>query len=123
MSSEIQSSLDAAALCKMADRKQIVGGIVDGPLAYDNAVSVESARARGVESPVAGQADILVVPDLETGAMLVKQLEYLAEAQGAGIVVGGRVPVVPTSRAFGSLPHVASCALALLLAHHRKSRP
>jgi phosphate acetyltransferase len=122
--SGINSTLDAAAICKMADRKQITGGLVDGPLSFDNAVSPDSARTKGVVSPVAGQADILVVPDLESGTMLVKQLEYLAEARNAGIVVGARVPVVLTSRAYGSLAHVASCALALLMVHHRrKSRP
>jgi phosphate acetyltransferase len=103
----------------MADRRQITGGLVDGPLAFDNAVSSAAARSRGVVSTVAGQADILVVPDLESGNMLVKQLEYLAEAQNAGVVVGGRVPVVLTSRTYGSIAHIASCALALLLVRHR----
>src|SRR5712691_13133617 len=88
VSPKIHSTLEAAALCKMADRGQISGGLVDGPLAFDNAVSLESARTKGIVSPVAGQADILVVPDLESGNMLAKQLEYLADAQTSGIVLG-----------------------------------
>jgi phosphate acetyltransferase len=116
----IQSTLDAAALCKMADRGQISGGLVDGPLAFDDAVSPEAARARGIVSPVAGQADILVVPDLESGNMLGKQLEYLAEAEGAGVVLGARVPIALPSRAESALSRAASCALALLLAHGRR---
>ncbi len=124
VNSGIHSTLDAAALCKMSDRKQITGGLVDGPLAFDNAVSLDAARAKGIGSPVAGQADILVVPDLESGSMLVKQLEYLAEAQSAGVVVGARVPIVLTGRAQSPLAPVASCALALLLAHsRRKGKP
>lgn len=113
----IRSTLEAAALCKMADRGQITGGVVDGPLAFDNAVSVSAAQAKGIVSPVAGQADILVVPDLEAGNMLAKQLEYLAEAQTTGIVLGARVPIILTSRADSALAHMASCALAVLLAH------
>ena len=116
---KIQSTLEAAALCKMADRGQITGGIVDGPLAFDNAVSPEAVRTKGIVSPVAGQADILVVPDLEAGNMLAKQLEYLADAQAAGIVLGARVPIVLTSRADSPLAHMASCALALLLAESK----
>jgi phosphotransacetylase/acyl dehydratase len=113
----IRSTLEAAALCKMADRGQITGGVVDGPLAFDNAVSASAAQAKGIVSPVAGQADILVVPDLEAGNMLAKQLEYLAEAQTTGIVLGARVPIILTSRADSALAHMASCALAVLLAH------
>jgi len=113
---KINSTLEAAALCKMADRGQITGGLVDGPLAFDNAISLEAARTKGIASPVAGQADILVVPDLETGNMLAKQLEYLADAQSSGMVVGARVPIMLTSRADSPLAHMASCALALLLA-------
>jgi phosphate acetyltransferase len=113
---DIRSTLDAAALCKMADRGQIAGGLVDGPLAFDNAVSAEAARTKGISSQVAGQADILVVPDLEAGNMLVKQLEYLGDAQTTGIVLGARVPIVLTSRADSAQAHMASCALALLLA-------
>jgi phosphate acetyltransferase len=115
----IRSTLDAAALCKMADRGQITGGILDGPLAFDNAVSAEAAKTKGIVSPVAGHADILVVPDLEAGNMLAKQLEYLAEAQMAGIVLGARVPIILTSRADGTLARLGSCAIALLLARHK----
>ncbi len=116
---KIRSTLEAAALCKMADRGQITGGVVDGPLAFDNAVSPEAARTKGIVSPVAGQADILVVPDLEAGNMLVKQLEYLAEAQITGIVLGARVPIVLTSRADNPRARLASCALALLVAQSK----
>jgi phosphate acetyltransferase/phosphate butyryltransferase len=117
---KLRSTIEAAALCKMADRQQITGGLVDGPLGFDNAVSEEAARIKGVASPVAGRADILVVPDLEAGNMLAKQLEYLAEAQGAGIVLGARVPIALTSRADKPLGRMASCALALLLARRRR---
>jgi phosphate acetyltransferase/phosphate butyryltransferase len=117
---KIRSTLDAAALCKMADRGQITGGILDGPLAFDNAVSVEAAKTKGIVSPVAGRADILVVPDLEAGNMLAKQLEYLAEAQVAGIVLGARVPIILTSRADKALSRLGSCAIALLLARHKQ---
>lgn len=94
----IRSTLEAAAICKMLDRGQISGGLVDGPLGFDTAVSQEAARAQGITSPVAGQADILVVPDLETGTLLAKQLEYLADAQSAGVVLGARVPIVLTQQ-------------------------
>jgi phosphotransacetylase/acyl dehydratase len=117
---KIHSTLEAAALCKMADRGQITGGVVDGPLAFDNAVSPEAARTKGIVSPVAGRADILVVPDLEAGNMLAKQLEYLADAETAGIVLGARVPIVLTSRSDSPLAHRASCALALLLARSKR---
>ncbi|MEK8018443.1 MAG: bifunctional enoyl-CoA hydratase/phosphate acetyltransferase [Candidatus Parabeggiatoa sp.] len=120
---KMRSTLEAAALCKMADRKQITGGIIDGPLAFDNAVSEEAAHIKGIESPVAGQADILVAPDLESGNMLAKQLEYMAEAQSAGIVLGARVPIALTSRADTVLSRMASCALALLLAHYQRDNP
>ena len=115
VSPKIQSTLDAAALCKMADRRQITGGILDGPLAFDEAVSEEAAKTKGIVSPVAGQADIFVVPDFEAGNMLAKQLEYLAEAEVAGIVLGARVPIILTSRADKTLARLSSCALALLL--------
>jgi phosphate acetyltransferase len=115
----IRSTLDAAALCKMADRGQITGGVLDGPLAIDNAVSAESAKTKGIVSPVAGRADIFVVPDLEAGNMLAKQLEYLAEAQMAGIVLGARVPIILTSRSDGTLARLGSCAIALLVARHK----
>jgi phosphate acetyltransferase len=114
----IPSTVDAAALCKMADRGQIRGGIVDGPLAFDNAISAEAARTKGIRSPVAGAADILVVPDLNAGNMLAKQLEYLAGALAAGIVLGGRVPIALTSRADSPLTRLASCALAKIVVHH-----
>jgi len=113
---ELASTLDAAALCKMADRKQITGGVLDGPLAFDNAISEEAARVKGIESQVAGRADVLVVPDLESGNMLAKQLEYLGNAQLAGLVLGARVPIVLTSRADASPTRMASCAIALLFA-------
>lgn len=116
---KLRSTIEAAALCKMADRGQITGGVLDGPLAFDNAVSDEAARAKGITSPVAGRADVLVVPDLEAGNMLAKQLEYLAEAQAAGIALGARVPIALTSRADKPLSRMASCALALLLARRR----
>ncbi len=119
---KIQSTLDAAALCKMADRGQIVGGILDGPLGFDSAVSLEAARTKGIVSPVAGQADILVVPDLEAGNMLAKQLTYFAEAEMAGIVHGTRVPIMLTSRADNTLARLGSCAIALILARHRETR-
>ena len=112
--------MEAAALCKMADRGQISGGLVDGPLAFDNAVSFESAHTKGIVSPVAGQADILVVPDLESGNILAKQLEHLADAQTSGIVLGARVPIMLTSRADSPLAHIVSCALALLLARSKR---
>ncbi|HJV75741.1 MAG TPA: bifunctional enoyl-CoA hydratase/phosphate acetyltransferase [Noviherbaspirillum sp.] len=117
---KMQSTLDAAALCKMADRGQITGGALDGPLAFDNAISMEAARIKGIESKVAGNADILIVPDLESGNMLAKQLEYLAGATTCGIVLGARLPIALTSRADSASARVASAALALLLAHHNR---
>ncbi len=122
VSPDIRSTVDAAALCKMADRGQIVGGILDGPLGFDNAVSLEAARTKGIVSPVAGQADILVVPDLEAGNMLAKQLIYFAEAEMAGIVLGTRVPIMLTSRADNTIARLGSCAIALILARHRQTR-
>jgi phosphotransacetylase len=117
---ELKATMDAAALCKMADRGQITGGILDGPLAFDNAISKRAANTKGIVSPVAGDADILLVPDLEAGNMLAKQLEYLANAAAAGIVLGARVPIVLTSRADGNLVRMASCALAVLVAEHKR---
>ena len=111
----IKSTLDAAALCKMADRGQITGGVLDGPLAFDTAVSAKAASIKKLVSPVTGQADILVVPDLESGNMLAKQLEYLGGAQLAGIVLGARVPVILTSRADSAETRLTSCAVAVLL--------
>jgi len=118
---KIKSTLDAAALCKMADRGQITGGILDGPLAFDTAVSEKAATIKNLVSPVTGQADILVVPDLESGNMLAKQLEYLGGAQLAGIVLGARVPVILTSRADSAETRLTSCAVAVLL--HYDSHP
>ncbi|WP_243612022.1 bifunctional enoyl-CoA hydratase/phosphate acetyltransferase [Shimia aestuarii] len=115
----IPSTVEAAALCKMADRRQITGGILDGPLAFDNAVSKEAAETKGIVSDVAGDPDILIAPDLEAGNMIAKQLMYLAGADSAGLVLGGRVPVMLTSRADGTLSRVVSAALAQLLVHHR----
>ncbi len=115
----MRSTLDAAALCKMADRGQITGGIIDGPLAFDNAISARAAKEKGIESEVAGQADILIAPDLEAGNMIAKQLEYLAGAQVAGLVMGARVPIVLTSRADASPSRIASCALAQLVVKAR----
>jgi phosphate acetyltransferase len=111
----IKSTLDAAALCKMADRGQITGGVLDGPLAFDTAVSAKAAQIKGLVSQVTGQADILVVPDLESGNMLAKQLEYLGGAQLAGIVLGAKVPVILTSRADSAATRLTSCAVAMLL--------
>jgi len=116
VNSKMRATLDAAALCKMAERGQIRGGIVDGPLAVDNAVSFIAAKTKGITSAVAGQADILIVPDLESGNIVAKQLEYLADAGTAGIVMGARMPIVLTSRADSVPARVASCAIALLLA-------
>lgn len=117
------ATLDAAVLCKMADRGQIEGAVLDGPLAFDNAISAAAARIKGIVSPVAGQADILLVPDLESGNMLAKQLEYLGHASSAGIVLGARVPIVLTSRADPASARIASCAVAVLLAHHYRVCP
>ncbi|PZU07715.1 bifunctional enoyl-CoA hydratase/phosphate acetyltransferase [Sphingomonas sp.] len=112
----IRSTLDAAALCKMADRGQIVGGVLDGPLAFDNAISEAAAKEKGIVSPVAGRAEILVVPNLEAGNMLAKQLTFLGGADAAGVVLGARVPIILTSRADSLRTSLASCAVAVLLA-------
>ncbi len=116
----MQTTLEAAALAKMAERGQITGGLVDGPLAFDNAVSMEAARIKNIQSPVAGQADILVAPDLEAGNMLIKQLDYLAGGQSAGIIMGARVPIILTSRADPQITRMASCALAVAVAHAQR---
>ncbi len=121
INSKIPSTLDAAALCKMADRGQITGAILDGPLAFDNAISVEAARTKKITSPVAGKADVLLVPDLEAGNMLAKQLQYLAGADAAGIVLGARVPIVLTSRADNVRTRLASIAVMKLIAHSRRT--
>ena len=119
---KIPSTIEAAALCKMADRGQITGGLLDGPLAFDNAIDKEAARIKGVKSEVAGRAQILVVPDLEAGNMLAKNLAYFAKADSAGIVLGARVPVVLTSRADSLRARLASCAVATLYADARRRR-
>ena len=117
---KVQSTIEAAALSKMADRGQITGGILDGPLALDNAINLTAAKIKKIESPVAGQADILVAPDLEAGNMLAKSLSFLAGADAAGIVLGARVPIILTSRADALLTRLASCAVAVLYAHARR---
>jgi len=122
VTSKIPSTIEAAALCKMADRGQITGGLLDGPLAFDNAIDVEAARIKGIKSEVAGRAQILVVPDLEAGNMLAKNLAYFAKADGAGIVLGARVPIVLTSRADSPRARMASCAVAALYADARRRR-
>jgi phosphate acetyltransferase len=122
VTSKIPSTIEAAALCKMADRGQITGGVLDGPLAFDNAIDVEAARIKGIKSEVAGRAQILVVPDLESGNMLAKNLAYFAKADGAGIVLGARVPIVLTSRADSARARMASCAVASLFADARRRR-
>jgi len=122
VTSKIPSTIEAAALCKMADRGQITGGLLDGPLAFDNAVDTEAARIKGIKSEVAGRAQILVVPDLEAGNMLAKNLAYFAKADGAGVVLGARVPIVLTSRADTPRARIASCAVATLHADGRRRR-
>ncbi len=121
VTAKIPSTIDAAALCKMADRGQITGGILDGPLAFDNAIDPAAARIKGIHSPVAGRAQILVVPDLEAGNMLAKNLIYLSKADSAGLVLGARVPIVLTSRADSVRSRMASCAAAVLYAAARRS--
>lgn len=118
---DMPSTVEAAALCKMAERGQITGGILDGPLALDNAINLEAARIKQIESPVAGHADVLVVPDLEAGNMLAKSLSFLAEADSAGIVLGARVPIMLTSRADSVPSRLASTAIAVLVVHHRRA--
>jgi len=116
------ATIDAAALCKMAERGQIKGGVLDGPLAFDNAISAEAAKIKGIDSPVAGDPDILLVPNLEAGNMLAKQLSFLANADSAGLVLGARVPVILTSRADNVRSRIASCAVAVLAAHSRRQK-
>jgi phosphate acetyltransferase len=120
VTSKIPSTIEAAALCKMAERGQITGGILDGPLAFDNAIDPQAAKIKGIDSPVAGRAQILVVPDLEAGNMLAKNLSFLAQADAAGIVLGARVPVILTSRADSVRTRMASCAVAVLYADARR---
>jgi len=122
VTSKMPATIDAAALCKMAERGQIKGGILDGPLAFDNAISRQAAEIKGIHSAVAGDPDILLVPDLEAGNMLAKQLSFLANADSAGLVLGARVPIILTSRADSVRSRIASCAVAVLAAHARKQK-
>lgn len=117
---KVPSTIEAAALCKMADRRQITGAVLDGPLALDNAISLESVKIKRINSPVAGRANVLVVPDLEAGNMLAKSLSFLANADAAGIVLGARVPIILTSRADSVMTRLASCAVAALVARARR---
>ena len=121
VTSKMPATIDAACLCKMAERGQITGALLDGPLAFDNAISKEAARTKGIASEVAGDPDILLVPDLEAGNILAKQLSFLANADSAGLVLGARVPVILTSRADSVRSRVASCAVAMLVAHRRRA--
>jgi phosphotransacetylase len=123
VTSKMPATIDAAALCKMAERGQIKGGLLDGPLAFDNAISKEAAKTKGIKSDVAGDPDILLAPDLEAGNILAKQLSFLANADSAGMVLGARVPVILTSRADSVRSRIASCAVAMLVAHARRSKP
>jgi phosphate acetyltransferase len=123
VTSKMPATIDAAALCKMAERGQIKGALLDGPLAFDNAISKEAARTKGIESEVAGDPDILLAPDLEAGNILAKLLNFLARADSAGLVVGARVPVILTSRADSVRARIASCAVAMLAAHARRTPP
>ena len=120
VTAKVPSTVEAAALCKMADRGQITGALLDGPLALDNAISAEAAAIKGIKSPVAGRANVLVVPDLEAGNMLAKSLSFLAGADAAGIVLGARVPIILTSRANSLLSRLASCAVAVLVVADRR---
>lgn len=122
ITSKIPSTIDAAALCKMADRRQITGGVLDGPLAFDNAIDPAAAKIKGINSPVAGHAQILVVPDLEAGNMLAKNLVYLSKADAAGIVLGARVPIVLTSRSDSVRARMASCAVGVIYADARRRK-
>ena len=119
----VNSTIEAAALCKMADRKQITGAILDGPLALDNAINLEAADIKQIDSPVAGRANVLIAPDLEAGNMLAKSLSFLANADAAGIVLGARVPIILTSRADSVLTRLASCAVAAMVAQARRESP
>ena len=120
VTSKMPATIDAAALCKMAERGQITGAVLDGPLAFDNAISEQAATTKGIRSTVAGDPDILLVPDLEAGNILAKQLSFLAKADSAGMVLGAKVPVVLTSRADSVRSRIASCAVAMLVAHARR---
>ena len=120
VTSKMPATIDAAALCKMTERGQITGGLLDGPLAFDNAISADAARTKGIRSAVSGDPDILVAPDLEAGNILAKQLTFLANADAAGLVLGARVPIILTSRADSVRSRIASCAVAMLVAHARR---
>jgi len=122
VTSKMPATIDAACLCKMAERGQITGGLLDGPLAFDNAISREAARIKGIHSEVAGDPDILLAPDLEAGNILAKQLTFLGGADSAGLVLGARVPVILTSRADNVRSRIASCAVAMLAAHSQRSK-
>ena len=122
VTSKMPATIDAAALCKMAERGQITGGILDGPLAFDNAISKQAAETKGIHSEVAGDPDILLAPDLEAGNILAKQLTFLANADSAGLVLGARVPIILTSRADSVRSRIASCAVAMLVAHARRKK-
>ena len=122
VTSKMPATIDAAALCKMAERGQIKGGLLDGPLAFDNAISKEAAVTKGIQSLVAGDPDILLAPDLEAGNMLAKQLSFLANADSAGMVLGAKVPIILTSRADSVRSRIASCAVAVLVAHARRKK-
>ena len=123
VTSKMPATLDAAALCKMAERGQIKGGILEGPLAFDNAISKQAAKTKGIQSDVAGDPDILLAPDLEAGNILAKQLSFLANADSAGLVLGAKVPIILTSRADSVRSRIASCAVAMLAVHARRTRP
>jgi phosphotransacetylase len=123
VTSKMPATIDAAALCKMAERGQIKGGLLDGPLAFDNAISRQAAQTKGIASEVAGDPDILLAPDLEAGNILAKQLSFLANADSAGMVLGARVPIILTSRADSVRSRIASCAVAVLAAHARRKKP
>jgi phosphotransacetylase len=123
VTSKMPATIDAAALCKMAERGQIKGALLDGPLAFDNAISKDAAVTKGIQSPVAGDPDVLLAPDLEAGNILAKQLSFLANADSAGMVLGARVPIILTSRADSVRSRIASCAVAVLVAHARRKKP
>lgn len=123
VTSKMPATIDAAALCKMAERGQITGALLDGPLAFDNAISTQAAETKGIRSAVAGDPDILLAPDLEAGNILAKQLSFLANADSAGMVLGAKVPVILTSRADSVRSRIASCAVAKLVAHARRTKP
>jgi phosphotransacetylase len=123
VTSKMPATIDAAALCKMSDRKQITGALLEGPLAFDNAISKEAALTKGIQSDVTGDPDILLAPDLEAGNILAKQLSFLTNADSAGLVLGARVPIILTSRADSVRSRIASCAVAMLAAHARRTKP